>query len=156
MQSSTFDDIAASVYTWLLLAGFIVFPSTFLNLQTGTTGTLEGITIERVIKHIPLLCIAGSCTLAGTVMICQLWVKRRTNYEWLINHLFLPALCNSFIGLVTALFNIYTARSGLWSVTAIVTVVATGTCNAFMGIMYVLYSQKLSQVKMEHNNYMGI
>jgi hypothetical protein len=88
MQSSTFDDILASGYTWLLLAGFIVFPSTFLTLHTGTTGGVEGIIIERAIQHIPLLCIAGVCTITGALMICKLWVKRRTNYEWLIDHLF--------------------------------------------------------------------
>jgi hypothetical protein len=63
-----------------------------------------------------------------------------------------PALCNSLIGLITALFNIYTARSGLWSVTAIVTIVVTGTCTVFMGTMYAVYSLMLREVKMEHDN----
>jgi hypothetical protein len=72
IQSSTFNNILVSRYTWLLLAGFIVFPSTFLTLHTGITGGVKGVIIERAIQHIPLLCIARAYTITGALMICKL------------------------------------------------------------------------------------
>jgi hypothetical protein len=49
MQLLTFDNILAFGYIWLLLAGFIVFPSTFLTLYTRTISGVEGVIIKRAI-----------------------------------------------------------------------------------------------------------
>jgi hypothetical protein len=60
-----------------------------------------------------------------------------------------PGLLNSVIGLITALINIYTAQNGLWSVTAIVTVVLTGTSAAIMGVFSLVFTLLWRRMKNE-------
>jgi hypothetical protein len=60
---------------------------------------------------------------------------------------------HSATGLATTILNIYTAKNGLWSVTAIVTTVVTGVCTMFMLAMYILYdSILLARVKKDHES----
>jgi hypothetical protein len=45
------------------------------------------------------------------------------------------------------LINIYTARHGTWSVTAIITAAVTGTFAGVSALLYLLYSGRLHQMK---------
>lgn len=66
-----------------------------------------------------------------------------------------PGFINSITGLGTTVINIYTARGGVWSVTAIVTTAVTGTCTVFMLTMLVLYHFRLLwNVKKDHEKRM--
>jgi hypothetical protein len=47
------------------------------------------------------------------------------------------------MGLISTIVNIYTARSGIWSITAITTAVVTGGFTTVMMALYLLYDMWL-------------
>jgi hypothetical protein len=59
------------------------------------------------------------------------------------DHLYSPALFNSTAGLLSTIVNVYITQKGSWSVTAKVTVAATGSCVCFSGLALFLYSRKI-------------
>ena len=86
-------NLLASFFTWLLLAGFLVFPGTFTSLQQYESKNNSGPALEHQILHTvanaPLLWVAGACCLIGTVGMIGLWIRWRRNYVWLINRIFM-------------------------------------------------------------------
>ncbi len=64
-----------------------------------------------------------------------------------------PGLLNSLTGIISTLINVYTARSGFWSVTAIITAAVTGSSTSFMLVLYLIYDLwKLNKVKKDHKS----
>ncbi len=64
-----------------------------------------------------------------------------------------PGLTNSAIGFITTIINIYTVRSGFWSVTAIVTAAVTGSWTTIMLALLVAYDiWGLRKIKKEHDD----
>lgn len=47
---------------------------------------------------------------------------------------------NSVAGLITTLVNVYTAQHGVWSVTAKVTAIVTGSCVGVGGFLFLVYN----------------
>jgi hypothetical protein len=84
-------NIRAHIYSWLILAGFLVFPGTFSSLSTFTTlsNSANGELVQNAVKNIPLLPLAFLCCLVGTVKLAYIWRDQRTNYVWLISYIFL-------------------------------------------------------------------
>lgn len=89
-------NILSSFFTWILLAGFIIFPASFTtisnldnNAQIQDNQTAS--TILASVKNIPLLVIAGVCAGIGAVGMVWLWWRWRQNYVWLLNKIFLCA-----------------------------------------------------------------
>jgi len=88
-------NVYAGVFTWLILAGYIVFPGTFTSLKE--SDTLQNAAnrhraekaILDTVQNASLLWVAGFCCLIGVVGIIWLWKKWRTNYIWLVNRIFL-------------------------------------------------------------------
>lgn len=121
-------NIYASFFTWILLAGFVIFPGTFTSLSAKfdddpdiqDSGTASE--ILKHVKHVPLLYIAAFCSGIGALGMIWLWFRWRANYVWLLNRIFLPGCLNSFAGLISTLINVYSQQDGSWSVTAWVTV----------------------------------
>jgi hypothetical protein len=89
-QAPTWDNIRAAFFSWLTLAGYVVFPGTFTSLKTSQT--LASSTGGRIIQYTlkkGLLAIAGACCLFGTVGTSWLWYKWRNNAIWLVGNIFL-------------------------------------------------------------------
>ncbi|MCJ1384488.1 hypothetical protein MMC17_007605 [Xylographa soralifera] len=153
-------NIYASFFTWLLLAGYVVFPATFTTVNKSNKITQAAQTeLERQIlsevRNAPLLYIAAVCCIVGSSGMIWLWWKWRSNYIWMINRIFLPGLLNSLAGLISTLVNIYSAQNGDFSVTAKVTVIATGVCSAITALLFLLYNNwALSRVKERHQKEM--
>jgi len=62
-----------------------------------------------------------------------------------------PSLVHSMAGLVTTVVNVYTARGGFWSVTAIVTAAVAGSCTTFMLAFFLFFDLwLLRKVKRAH------
>lgn len=90
-------NIAASAFTWIMLAGFLVVPGTYTKIQTSETfknannpddsGVAHD--IVRSIANIGLLWVSGFLALVGTLGCFYLWFRWRQNYVWLINRIFL-------------------------------------------------------------------
>lgn len=80
-----------------------------------------------------------------------LWIRYRTNYVWVINHIFLPGCLNSLAGLVSTMVNVYSQQGGHWSVTAWATAAATGGAMLITGTLYAVYNfWVLAEVKKSH------
>lgn len=121
-------NILASFFTWILLAGFLVFPGTFTSIsskldddpQFQENGAASD--LLKHVKHIPLLYVAAFCSGIGALGMIWMWWRWRENFVWLLNRIFLPGCLNSFAGLISTLINVYSQQDGVWSVTAFVTV----------------------------------
>lgn len=51
-----------------------------------------------------------------------------------------PALLNSIAGLLTTIVNVYTAQKGVWSITAKITAIVTGSCAGIAGALFAAYN----------------
>lgn len=87
-------NMLASFLTWILLAGFIVFPGTFTSFQQSgvVKGDTKGAVAEKIlgtVGNVPLLWVAGACCIIGGAGMIGLWWRWSNNYVWLINRIFL-------------------------------------------------------------------
>ncbi|KAB8255442.1 hypothetical protein BDV32DRAFT_142071 [Aspergillus pseudonomiae] len=152
-------NLIASVSTWLLLAGYLVFPGTFVTLREShlvaqMAGKSEAATLmTHAINNPPLLALATiSCTL-GTVGCGWLWWRWRTNYIWPPQRIFLPALLHSTMGFVNTILNVYTARHGTWSIMAIVSTAVSGSFTVTTSVIYIIIQcYILRRIKREHQS----
>jgi len=67
-----------------------------------------------------------------------------------------PGCLNSLAGLISTLINVYTQQNGKWSITAEVTVIATGACMVILAILFLIYNLwVLERVKRSHGREMA-
>jgi hypothetical protein len=150
-------NICASFFSWLVLAGYVVFPGTFTSLSdlsddpdVGDRSALASRVLTSV-KNVPLLVVAALCCGVGVAGILWLAACHRRNYVWLLNRLFLPSVMNGLAGLISTLITVYTTQGGDWSVTAKVSAIVEGFCAGIGGILFVLFNNLLLQrVKRKH------
>lgn len=113
---SPLHNILASVFVWILLAGYIVFPATFNSLQKTSYDDKANTRLKAEVlataRNLPLLYVAAAACGIGVLGCVWLWWKHRGNYVWVINRIFLPSLLNSVAGLVSTLVNVYSAQDG--------------------------------------------
>jgi hypothetical protein len=111
-------NILASFFTWILLAGFLVFPGTFTSIASlGDDPNIHSqaaADILRKVKNVQLLIVAGVCSGIGAAGMIWLWWRWRRNFVWLLNKIFLPGSLNSFAGLISTLINVYSQQGGTW------------------------------------------
>jgi hypothetical protein len=85
------DNIRAALSSWLILAGYVVFPGTFTSVKN--SGSLEkskdGKVVKEAIQHVPLLPFAIFCCLVGIYETVRLWKKWQKNYVWLVANVFM-------------------------------------------------------------------
>ena len=68
-----------------------------------------------------------------------------------------PVTLNSVAGLITTFVNVYTAQQGVWSVTAKITAIVTGSCVLVAGILFALYNfWALRRVRQAHERDLGL
>jgi len=147
-------NILASFFTWILLAGFIIFPGTFTSLSAlaDDPDLAPASSILSKVKHVPLLYIAAFSSGIGALGMIWLWWRWRSNFVWLLNRIFLPGCLNSFAGLISTLVQVYSQQHGVWSVTAWVTATVTGACMVITGVLFALYNfWILERVKKRHH-----
>lgn len=150
-------NILASFFTWILLAGFLVFPGTFTSLQSVDPNSKAASVILDSVNSIPLLVIAGVCTGLGAGGMVWLWWRWRGNFVWLLNRIFLPGFLNSFAGLISTLISVYQQQDGDWSVTARVTAIVTGAIMVLTAFLFLIYNYcVLKRVKRSHKREMEV
>ena len=155
-------NILAAFFTWILLAGFVIFPGTFTSLQSSLgedsniSASKTATQILKSVKHVQLLVIAGVCCGIGAGGMIWLWWRWRANFVWLLNKVFLPGCLNSLAGLISTLINVYSQQGGAWSITARVTAIVTGSCMVVTGVLFGIYNFViLRRVKKSHQRDMG-
>ncbi len=85
-----------------------------------------------------------------------LWFVHRENYVWLLNKIFLPGCLNSIAGLIGTLINVYGQQEGVWSLTARITAIVTGSCTGVLGGLFAVYNfWVLEKVKEGHKRELG-
>jgi hypothetical protein len=167
-------NVISSITNWVLLAGYLVIPGTFTSLQKSDLlnddlSTNEtGQAIVASIQNPPILAIACAFLVMGLTGMVWLFWKRRDNYIWLINRLFMevdprkyensaneisrPTCLNSLAGLLTTLVNIYTAKNGDWSIMAVLTTIITGlTFTVSVALTTLFKFVKLERLRREHD-----
>lgn len=158
-------NVLASVFVWLLLAGFLVFPGTFTSLQASvdkqgdndndhTFSKEAAKLIVKSIKNIPLLVIAIVMCGISAIGMLVLTVLHAKNYVWIVNKLFLPGMTNSLAGLVSTLIGVYSQQHGTWSITARTTAITEGASLAVCGGLFLfcrmLLLRKVKETHEEH------
>lgn len=87
--------MAAAAGTWLLLAGYLVFPGTFTSLrESAWIHDLEGmgrsgVMMHRAVQNVPLLGLGAVSCAVGTGSCGLLWWRWRSNLLWPTEHIFL-------------------------------------------------------------------
>ncbi|CAE6376920.1 unnamed protein product [Rhizoctonia solani] len=155
-----FHNMLASFFTWILLAGFVIFPGTFTSIQQLDLDDPSRSDAERWIlgqvKNTPLLVIAGLCCVIGSIGMIWLWHRWHNNFIWLVNRIFLPGTLHGLAGEISTLVNVFSQQGGKFSTTAIIITVVTGACATVCGVLVLFYSSwKLERVKRAHHRTLG-
>ncbi|OAX43436.1 hypothetical protein K503DRAFT_681200 [Rhizopogon vinicolor AM-OR11-026] len=149
-------NMMASFFTWILLAGFLLFPGTFTSLKQQQISGAEALVLN-VISDVPLYVIAWLCTGIGAIGMIWLWWRWQKNYVWIVNRIFVPGLLNSLAGIISVLSNIYGVQNGTYSTPGksaiIVTVAVTVVCGC---LVFVYYFWLLRNIKKEHDREVGV
>ncbi|KAK2467910.1 hypothetical protein APHAL10511_000205 [Amanita phalloides] len=145
-------NLAASFFTWILLAGFVLFPGTFASLRNNAAAK----DAVDLINHIPLFVIAFLCCGIGAAGMGYFWWRWMNNYVWLVNKIFLPGLLNGFTGVISTLASVYGAQNGEFSSASKTTIIVTTSTTFICGVLtsyYLLW--KIRRMKLEHDNLIG-
>jgi len=152
------DHFLAKFFTWILLAGFVLFPGTFSSIQNVPASRLND-TEERLlrsVKNLPLFIIAWICCGIGATGMAWLWFKWWNNYIWVVNNIFMPGLLNSFAGIISTLSSVYGAQNHQFSSTSKSTIVVTGCAALICGVLTLIYNNwLLATVKRRHDREVG-
>ncbi|KAF7978392.1 hypothetical protein HWV62_785 [Athelia sp. TMB] len=151
-------NLAASFATWILLAGFVLFPGTFTSLQQENGEGLggAGAAVLGVVQHVPLFVIAWICTGIGAIMMIYLWYRWQKNYIWVVNRIFMPGLLNSLAGLLSTLSSVLGVQHSTLSVTSKSTIIVVSAVAGVCGILVLFYQFVLiAQVKKRHDQQVG-
>lgn len=148
--------LLASFFTWLLLAGFILFPGTFASWKDQPAGSTAN-QIAAIINNVPLLVIAWLCTGIGSCGMIWLWWRWHDNYIWIVNRIFVPGLLNSLAGVISTLTNVYGTQGGFFSTTAESTIIITGVITIICGILVLVYQfGMIRNLRKEHEAVVGV
>ncbi|EGN94404.1 hypothetical protein SERLA73DRAFT_188270 [Serpula lacrymans var. lacrymans S7.3] len=149
----------ASFFTWILLAGFVLFPGTFTTWQEKGQQQGLGSTVTELInavQDVPLYIIAWICTGIGAAGMLWLWWRWRNNYVWIVNRIFVPGLLNSLAGIISTITSVYGGHQGEFTTTSKSTIIVTAAVALVCGVLTGWYQfWKLRLVKKQHDKEVG-
>lgn len=83
-------NVLCAFCSWLLLAGYLVFPATFTTVQErAEDGDGVPVFVADAVGNVGLLWVAGGCCVVGAVGLGWLWVRWWWQWVWLVNRVFL-------------------------------------------------------------------
>ncbi|KAJ3494116.1 hypothetical protein NLJ89_g10876 [Agrocybe chaxingu] len=151
-------NVLAAFFSWILLAGFILFPGTFTSLQnlSATAGGQVPAELINAVTNIPLFVIAWVCCAVGASGMLWLWWRWRKNYLWALNKVFFPGLLNCLAGLLSTIVNIFGVQHGEIGTTSRSTLIVTTVSTGIFLILVGFYSLWLvRRVKARHDREVG-
>ncbi|OJD21251.1 hypothetical protein ACJ73_07411 [Blastomyces percursus] len=137
-------NMLAAFFTWILLAGYLVFPGTFTSirassaLQPGADKGAPTNMVAHAVQNAPLLWIAAICCLIGYYS-----ADERNNFR--------PSFLNALIGMINTIITVYTGKDGHWSVPAIVTASITASLTVVMLVLFLCNFLCLQKVQNDHD-----
>ena len=161
-------NLLSGLFTWVLLAGFVVLPGTFSTLDAIQSKSGEFEKVLHKIHSLPLcvhffrpeftlltfrfrLVIAFGCCGIGACGMLLLWWRWAHNYVWLLNSIFVPGVLNGLSGVISTFASIYGVQNGVYGASSIATLAVTGSCTVICGFLTAIYSLwKLDRVKRRH------
>ena len=87
-----YANMLVNLFTWLLLAGFIILPVTFSSIRNSRALDdigKAGKAVFGAIQNIPFLWVVGTCFVFGVTGLSWLWWENRSNYIFLTDPVFL-------------------------------------------------------------------
>ena len=140
--------ILASVFVWVLLAGFVVIPGSFTSAkrkQDGDTvqvpvGGAGGSKLALTPANTAAMVVGLLCIVAGTFGSAWLALRWRRNYIWLLNKLYAPLILNALAGLLATVSSVYTQQAGEWSTQAIITAIIEASVLVVSAILFFVYN----------------
>ncbi|KAL8285056.1 hypothetical protein RB597_002236 [Gaeumannomyces tritici] len=135
-------NILASVFTWTLLAGFVVFPGAFTTSPGAPPTTAPS-----------LLPLAVALTSLGALGLAWLGVRWRRNYVWLLNRVYMPGALSGFVGGLATVTSVYAHAAGFWSPPAMAAAAVEAALCLLCGGLFVVYNNLLlGRVKRDHDS----
>ncbi|KAJ7081865.1 hypothetical protein B0H15DRAFT_853829 [Mycena belliarum] len=150
-------NILASFFTWILLAGFVLFPGTFSSLQDNNEQENDDLeclqaAAVKVINHLSLYVVAWVCTAIGAIGMTYLWCRWHANYIWLLNRVFMPGLLNSLAGVVSTVSSVLGSQDAVLSTSSKSTLVITSSIAGICGVLTAFYMFiLLGRIKKQHD-----
>ncbi|KAL8371682.1 hypothetical protein RB595_001470 [Gaeumannomyces hyphopodioides] len=134
-------NILASVFTWTLLAGFVVFPGAFTS-PAAPPATAPS-----------LLPLAVALTSLGALGLAWLGVRWRRNYVWLLNRVYMPGALSGFVGGLATVTSVYAHAAGFWSPPAMAAAAVEAALCLLCGALFIVYNNLLlGRVKRDHDS----
>lgn len=84
------ETVSISALAWLLLAGYLVFPSTFASIQKSDVLNKAGEigrSVDHVVRNVPLIYFASFLCLLSSAGLAWFWWQRRHNYVWVLRRI---------------------------------------------------------------------
>ncbi|KAJ7759391.1 hypothetical protein DFH07DRAFT_918984 [Mycena maculata] len=157
--------ILAKLFTWMLLAGFVIVPGTFASLQAkpapdSSSNELGGVEVVAIdaIKQLPLFVVAWVCTGLGAIGMVWLWYRWRLNHIWIVDNIFMPGFINSLTGMLPTLSSVISTHDTTFSssIFSNSTIVAIASVAGVCGVLTVFYKLVwIRPLKKEHKRTVG-
>ncbi|KAN0111391.1 hypothetical protein V8E52_008547 [Russula decolorans] len=144
-------NVMTFVFMWIVLAGFLVLPSSFPKIQTILGDSNKLCRVVRVARNIPLLVVGFTCCGVGTIGVFCIWWRWAHNYIWLLTSIFIPGMFIGLSGLVSTFVNLYVLQDCVhYGTTTIATITATGGYALICGFLTIIYTIRKYLVKIRH------
>ncbi|KAI0277031.1 hypothetical protein BGY98DRAFT_1064173 [Russula aff. rugulosa BPL654] len=154
----------AKFFTWILLLGFVILPSTFTRSQGNNQGSNQGSNSQNqtqpntegeklrqdAINHVSnlgLFAIGYSCCLLNGFAVIVLWRLNNDNPEWLFTNLFSAGLINAFSGLLTTFVNFFGVQASQLGPSTKSTLTLASFCTFVYLVLTLIYARKRIQAR---------
>jgi len=138
------NNILSSFFSWLLLAGFLVLPGTFSNLDEIKTSSGDLKKVIHAVRNLPLFVVAYCVCAISTTVLLWLWWRQWNNYVWLLRNIFVPGIFNGLSGLITTFVSVYATQKDQFGpsfgASSITTLVVTAACTVICSFLAVIYT----------------
>ncbi|KIM37713.1 hypothetical protein M413DRAFT_76800, partial [Hebeloma cylindrosporum] len=141
----------AHLYSWILLQGYVLFPSLFTaydlaDLDPPPKGTnalkFFEIQIFYVIRHVPLFWISWAAVIVGGAGMLWCLITWRRNYIWGLREIITPGLYGASTGLLSTVAMAFSGQNQL-SAASKLTLFVTGSATGVFIILWIVYKHIL-------------
>ncbi|KAL2264760.1 hypothetical protein VTJ83DRAFT_7270 [Remersonia thermophila] len=168
--------MAATLFAWLLLAGFVIVPGSFTSPDRAPSSSpptqqqpppqppqrrqpavelppLDDDDDDDSGRRVPLSPANTACVVLGFLLVlvgsfgaAWLALRWRRHHIWLLNKLYAPLVLHALAGGLATVAAVYAQHGGRWCPQAVVTGVVESVVFAVSFVLLVLYNQSLLRI----------